>query len=77
VNEGAVSASGNVMGTYLHGVFASDEFRRAFLKNLGAKTAQKLEYDRRIDQILDEFAAHLESHCDLDEIARHMKSVGV
>ncbi len=73
--EGAVSSNGRVIGTYLHGLFASDEFRRQFLKNLGAKTAQNLEYERRIDQILDDFAAHMENHCDLDAIAARMKPI--
>ncbi|MGJ8527527.1 cobyric acid synthase [Maritalea sp.] len=71
--EGAVSADGLVMGTYLHGLFGADQFRRAFLKELGAKSAQTLEYERRIDQILDGFAAHLEKHVDLDAIAYIMR----
>src|SRR5205823_1120100 len=35
--DGAISANGRVMGTYLHGCFSSDPFRRAFLKSLGAR----------------------------------------
>ena len=34
--EGAISADGLVAGCYLHGLFASDGFRRAFLEGLGA-----------------------------------------
>ena len=34
--DGAVSADGRVAGCYLHGLFASDPFRRAFLARLGA-----------------------------------------
>src|SRR4051812_29374346 len=34
--EGAVSSNGRIMGSYLHGVFATDAFRRAFLQKLGA-----------------------------------------
>ena len=34
--DGAVSADGRVAGCYLHGLFASDDFRRAFLARLGA-----------------------------------------
>src|SRR5207244_998674 len=33
--DGAVSADGRVAGCYLHGLFASDPFRRAFLARLG------------------------------------------
>ncbi|PYN36755.1 MAG: cobyric acid synthase CobQ [Candidatus Rokuibacteriota bacterium] len=32
--DGAVSSSGNVVGTYLHGLFANDSLRRAFLESL-------------------------------------------
>ena len=34
-DEGAVSADGRVIGTYLHGVFSADAFRAAFLSQLG------------------------------------------
>ena len=33
--DGAVVADGRVMGCYLHGLFAGDAFRRAFLARLG------------------------------------------
>ena len=36
--DGAVSPDGRVAGCYLHGLFASDPFRRAFLARLGAET---------------------------------------
>ena len=32
--DGAVSPNGLVMGCYLHGLFAADDFRRAFLSRL-------------------------------------------
>ena len=35
--DGAVSAAGNVVGTYLHGLFANDSLRRAFLRSLAAR----------------------------------------
>ncbi|MCH9049711.1 MAG: cobyric acid synthase [Proteobacteria bacterium] len=70
--EGARSADGKVMGCYLHGLFAADAFRRAFLKTLGAKAA-KADFEARIETTLDELADHLEAHIDtarLLEIAR-------
>jgi adenosylcobyric acid synthase len=63
--EGAVSFDTLVMGTYLHGLFASDDFRAAFL--LGASTPG-LNYEAGIDQTLDALADHLERHLDLDQI---------
>ena len=35
--DGAVSAAGNVVGTYLHGLFANDSLRRALLAFLAAR----------------------------------------
>jgi adenosylcobyric acid synthase len=65
--DGAVSADGGVAGCYLHGLFASDEFRRAFLTRLGAAPSP-LAYETTIDETLDHLADHLEASLDLDAI---------
>src|SRR5690242_11538890 len=36
--EGAISADGRVQGSYLHGLFSSDDFRRAWLARLGVSS---------------------------------------
>ena len=64
---GAVSADGRVFGCYLHGLFASDAFRRAFLARLGA-AAGDFSYATRIEEILDRLAQHLEASLDLDAL---------
>ena len=66
--DGAVSTDGKVMGCYLHGLFASDAFRAAFLKRLGGRATSGLAYERQIDSTLDALAEHLESNMDLDAI---------
>ncbi len=66
--EGAVSPDGRIMGTYLHGLFASNDFRRAFLEQLGARAASTLDYDASIEATLDDLAQHLETHLDLDAL---------
>lgn len=68
VDEGAVSPDGLVMGTYLHGLFAADAFRAAFLRGMGARADATLDYEAGIDAVLDRLAAHLEAHLDLDQI---------
>ena len=63
-DEGAASPSGRVRGCYLHGLFASDRFRAAFLSNFGVHTG--LHYSDTVDQTLDALAKHVETHLDLD-----------
>ena len=64
--EGAASVSGRVRGTYLHGLFASDGFRAAFLQELGVKSG--LKYDSSVEDALQSLADHVETHLDLDRI---------
>ncbi len=75
--EGAVSADGKVMGTYLHGIFATDPFRAAFLSALGAKVDITQNYEAGIEATLNGLAAHLERYLDLDvmfALAREARS---
>ena len=67
-SDGAVSPDGKVMGCYLHGLFASDAFRAAFLERLGVRATSGLAYERQIDSTLDALAGHLESSLNLDAI---------
>jgi adenosylcobyric acid synthase len=62
--DGAVSASGRVAGTYLHGCFAADGFRRAFLADLGVAPGN-LAFESEVEAALDGLAAHLEAAIDL------------
>ena len=66
--EGAISSNGQVMGTYVHGVFASDAFRHAFLSRLREDRAGGAAYEQGVEDALDELAAHLEACLDLDAI---------
>jgi adenosylcobyric acid synthase len=65
-DDGAVSADGLVAGTYVHGIFAGDAFRRAFLAKLGARATANYEAD--VEAALDALAQHLATHLDLDAI---------
>jgi len=64
--DGAISASGLVEGTYLHGIFSSDDFRAAYLAGLGGSGANDIAYDAMIDATLDALGAHMEQHVNLD-----------
>ena len=65
--DGAASADGLVAGTYLHGVFSDDDFRRAFLKELGAPVSD-FRYEATVETTLDALADHLARHVDLDAV---------
>jgi adenosylcobyric acid synthase len=64
--DGASSRDGQVQGTYVHGLFAGDAFRHAWLANFGV--ASSLAYAARIEAALDALADHLEAHLDIDRI---------
>lgn len=63
--DGAHSANGRVMGTYLHGLFADDGFRAGFLEAVGGQ-ASGLNYNDEVDTILDALADHMEQHLDIE-----------
>lgn len=65
--EGAISPDGRVFGTYVHGLFADDGQRSAWLQRLGG-TSSDLNYEQQIDMVLDRLAAHMEQHLDLDAL---------
>jgi adenosylcobyric acid synthase len=65
--DGAVSAEGRVAGCYLHGFFAGDAQRAAWLARLGAPESS-LAYEELVEQTLDALAAHLAVHIDIDKM---------
>ncbi|QIG52689.1 cobyric acid synthase [Nordella sp. HKS 07] len=65
--DGARSADGRVMGTYIHGLFSSDEFRRHFLASLGAE-AGTFAFEKVVDDTLDKLADHLARHLDIERL---------
>jgi adenosylcobyric acid synthase len=64
--DGAVSADGRIMGCYVHGLFAADAFRHAFLARLKERAPSGLVFERQVETALDALADHLEAHVDLD-----------
>ena len=65
--DGCVSADGLVAGCYLHGLFASDPFRREYLAGLGAEPGE-IAFEHRVETTLDALADHLEHSLDLSAL---------
>lgn len=73
ITDGASSADGKILGTYLHGIFDADDFRHAFIKNarraVGLSEAEKLNYHQAEKEArYDRLAAHVQRSVNLDLI---------
>ena len=65
--DGATSADGRIGAAYVHGLFAQDAQRKAWLQRLGAPSSG-LDYEGTVEATLDALAAHLERCVDLDRV---------
>ncbi|MDF2597745.1 MAG: cobyric acid synthase CobQ [Methylobacterium brachiatum] len=65
--DGAVSADGLVAGTYVHGLFAHDAQRAAWLTRLGTISAGA-GYEAGVEAALDGLARHIAAHVDCDRL---------
>jgi adenosylcobyric acid synthase len=71
------SAKGNVWGTYIHGIFDNDEFRRMFLNTLREKKGLPLQknminYQTKKQEAIDAWADTLKSKVDICFILRQL-----
>ena len=64
--DGAVSAERPIAGAYVHGLFADDRQRAAWLAALGATAS--VNYEATIERTLDALADHCEAHLDCDAL---------
>jgi adenosylcobyric acid synthase len=71
-SDGAGSVDGRIQGTYVHGLFTGDAFRKAWLANLGI--ASSLAYENRIENALDALADHLEARLDIEQLLKIARS---
>jgi adenosylcobyric acid synthase len=62
--DGAISADGGVLGSYVHGLLADAAIRRALLARIGAAGAGR-DYRASVDDALDAIAAVLEAEIDV------------
>ncbi len=64
--DGARSKDGLVEGCYLHGLFADDDFRTAWLGALREDRTGGTNYQGQVDRLLDGLADHMENWLDID-----------
>jgi adenosylcobyric acid synthase len=79
--DGVASTDGRVWGTYLHGLFDSDDFRRWWLKRIGGRSGKGVlggETDNRgtaangtrYDDRFDALAAAVRKAIDVEQLYR-------
>ncbi|MEB2847524.1 cobyric acid synthase [Rhizobiales bacterium RZME27] len=70
--DGATSKNGRVFGSYVHGLFADDRQRSAWLQRLGGEVST-VDYEAGVDEVLDRLAQHMEKHLDIEALLRLAK----
>ncbi|MDO8955311.1 MAG: cobyric acid synthase CobQ, partial [Deltaproteobacteria bacterium] len=75
IEDGAISSDGRVWGTYIHGLFDNDEFRRRFIEFLkerkGGRSSSKVEewdYCAFKEREYEKLAAALRKDLDIERI---------
>jgi adenosylcobyric acid synthase len=66
--DGASSSEGRVCGTYVHGLFASDDFRHRFFQRIDERHSATFAWNKHVDESLDLLADHMQSCLDTDRI---------
>ncbi|QEH78735.1 cobyric acid synthase [Sphingomonas sp. C8-2] len=73
--DGAIDAGGTVMGSYVHGLLAKADLRRALLARIGAEGSGR-DHGASVDAALDAIAAELERHVDVDALVALAHAAG-
>lgn len=71
--DGIVNENGRIMGTYLHGIFDNDEFRKLYFEKLVKELGKDIElehinYQQLKELEYDKLAAHVEKYIDMDKV---------
>ncbi len=74
-DDGARSADGSVIGTYLHGVFDHPEARRELLAWAGLADVDMIDHTAERERGIDRLAAAVESAMDLDALLRRIGAI--
>lgn len=74
--DGARSANGRIEGTYLHGAFANDTFRRAWLTRAGGTADTHASYSNTVERALDTLANGVEAKVNIDALLESARPPG-
>ena len=74
--DGARSADGKIEGTYLHAVFHSDAFRRAWLQRVGVAGDPELDFNAGVERAIDALADGVESAVDIERLFHTAEAPG-
>jgi adenosylcobyric acid synthase len=77
-HDGAVSADGTAWGTYIHGIFENDAFRRAVLDDIRRLkqidgSADSPDYSHLKEEAFERLADHVEQSIDMDAVLALIK----
>jgi adenosylcobyric acid synthase len=74
--DGATSVDGRVQGTYVHGLFAADGFRRAWLEGLRSGSGSALAFEASIEVALNALADGVAAAIDTDALFAEARPAG-
>jgi adenosylcobyric acid synthase len=66
--DGAMSDDGQILGTYVHGLFEAPDACAALLRWAGLREPQKMDYTSVRERAIDRLADSVESHVDMARI---------
>ena len=66
--DGALSADGRILATYLHGLFEEPAACAALLRWAGLSAPQPVDHAARRERMLDRLAKAIETSCDLERL---------
>ncbi|MCT4663218.1 MAG: cobyric acid synthase [Tissierellales bacterium] len=78
-DDGAISVDGKIIGTYLHGIFENDEFRKILLRELLSEKKlscemESLSYSEMKDREYDKLAESVANSLDIDRLIAIMET---
>lgn len=68
VPDGSFSSNGKIWGCYLHGIFANDAFRQAWLESLGWQKGERMSQMESFNQSLEALADAVEGALKMDAL---------